>query len=129
MRKDNANRNRIAAVRFTAAEFTAIEKRFKTTTCRQMSQYLRACLLNKPITTLYRNASLDECMLEIIRLRKELSALGNNFNQAVKKLHTLRQLPEFRDWISSTETQREELLEKIHTIQELMEKTAEIWLQ
>lgn len=129
MEKKNVKRTRIAAVRFTAAEFTAIEKKFKGTTCRQMSEYMRSCLLNKPITTRYRNESLDEFMLEMIRLRKEFSAVANNFNQSVKKLHTLRQIPEFRYWISSTEAQRSELLERLEVIQKWMDKTAVRWLQ
>ena len=129
MEKEKFNRNRIAAVRFTAAEFAAIERRFKATTCRQMSEYLRKCLLHKPIAVNYRNESLDEAMLEAIRLRKDLNGLANNFNQAVKKLHTLRQISEFRHWIMETETQRGELLEKVESIQKFMEKTAGKWLQ
>ncbi len=129
MEKENLNRNRIAAARFTAAEFAVIERRFKATTCRQMSEYLRKCILHKPLTVKYRNESLDEMMLEIIRLRKELNALANNFNQAVKKLHTLRQIPEFRDWILHSEIQRRELLDRVQEIQKVMEKTAGKWLQ
>ena len=68
-------------------------------------------------------------MLEMIRLRKELSAVAKNFNQSVKKLHTLRQIPEFRYWISSTEAQRSELLERLEVIQKWIDKTAVRWLQ
>lgn len=123
------NRTRIAAVRFTAKEYSGLVKKLKGTACRQMSEYLRNCILGKPITAKCRNASLDELMLEIIRLRKELNALANNFNQAVKKLHTLRQIPEFRDWIMQSKAQRAALLEKVEEIQKAMEKTAGKWLQ
>lgn len=129
MQKENLNRKRIAAVRFTADEYAGIEKRFKTAACRKMSQYMRKCLLNMPVTVHYRNESLDESMLEIICLRKELSALGNNFNQTVKKLHTLDQISEFRVWIISTEAQRKELLEKVEAIQSCIEKMAGKWLR
>ncbi|MNR35933.1 hypothetical protein D3C85_1538090 [compost metagenome] len=94
-----------------------------------MSEYLRKCLLNKPVTTHYRNASLDEFMLEVIGLRKELSALSNNFNQSVKILHSLRQIPEFRHWIESTKQEREQLLDRVEVIQYCMEKIARKWLQ
>ncbi|MCR4032132.1 MULTISPECIES: plasmid mobilization protein [Flavobacterium] len=129
MGKENLNRTRIAAVRFTAAEYAGLEKRFKATTCRQMSEYLRSCLLNRPVTIKNRDASLDEFMLEFIRLRKELSALGNNFNQSVKRLHTLDQIPEFRQWISATESQRERLLSQNESILEIASKIARKWLQ
>lgn len=129
MEKKILNRTRIAAVRFTAAEYAALERRFKSTTCRQMSEYLRNCLLDKPLIVKHRDASLDEFMLEFIRLRKELTALGNNFNQTVKKLHTLQQIPEFRDWLSGTEAQRERLLLKVSEIQKMTSQITQKWLQ
>lgn len=129
MRKEILNRTRITAVRFTAAEYAALERRFKTTTCRQMSEYLRNCLLHKPVTVKHRDASLDEFMLEFIRLRKELTALGNNFNQTVKKLHTLQQTPDFRQWVLDTESQRERLLFQVSEIQKMTSQITQKWLQ
>lgn len=129
MGKEILNRTRIAAVRFTAAEYAALERRCKTTTCRQMSEYLRNCLLHQPVTVRYRDASLDEFMLEFIRVRKELSALGNNFNQTVKKLHTLQQTPEFRQWILDTRAQRETLLLQVEEIRKMTAKITQKWLQ
>jgi hypothetical protein len=129
MGKEILNRNRIAAVRFTASEYESLERRFKATTCRQMSEYLRSCLLHKPVTVKHRDASLDEFMLEFIRLRKELGAIGNNFNQTVRKLHALQQIPEFRHWILSTEAQRERLLLTVSDIQKLASEMASKWLQ
>lgn len=129
MGKEILNRNRIAAVRFTASEYESLERRFKATTCRQMSEYLRNCLLHKPVTVKHRDASLDEFMLEFIRLRKELAALGNNFNQTVRKLHTLQQIPEFRHWILNTEAQRERLLLTVSDIQKLASEITSKWLQ
>lgn len=129
MEKKILNRTRIAAVRITAAEYAALERRFKTTTCRQMSEYLRNCLLDKPLIVKHRDASLDEFMLEFIRLRKELTALGNNFNQTVKKLHTLQHIPEFRQWVSITEAQRERLLLKVSEIQKMTSQITQKWLQ
>jgi len=32
-------------------------------------------------------------------LKRELNGIGNNFNQAVHKLHLLDKIPEFRAWI------------------------------
>lgn len=48
---------------------------------------------------LTRNKSLDDLMTEMIELRNQLSAIGNNFDQAVHKLHVLDKIPEFRQWI------------------------------
>jgi hypothetical protein len=61
-------------------------------TDRKLSQYARKVLLAKLITVNQRNQSLDYFMAEMIVLRNELNAIGNNYDQAVKRLHTLEQL-------------------------------------
>lgn len=129
MEKENANRTRIVGLRFTPAEYAKIERQWKATTCRKLSEYIRKYLFNKPITTYYRDQSLDEFMGEIIRLRAELHAVGNNFNQAVKKLHTLQQIPEFRTWIMASELERKILLNKVEEIKNYIQKISEKWLQ
>lgn len=129
MEGENSNRTRIVGLRFTPTEYAKIERKWKASTCRKLSDYIRKHLFNKPITTNYRNESLDEFMAEIIRLRWELSALGNNFNQAVKKLHTLQQIPEFKVWIISSEMDKKNLLEKVEEIKTYIQKISVRWLQ
>jgi len=129
MEKENSNRTRIVGLRFTPAEYAKIERKWKATTCRKLSEYIRKYLFNKTITTKYRNESLDEFMGEIIHLRNELKAIGNNLNQAVKKLHTLNQIPEFRTWIISHELEQKILLGKIEEIKKYTQKISEKWLQ
>lgn len=129
MEKENSNRTRIVGLRFTPAEYARIERKWKATTCRKLSEYIRKYLFDKPMTTNYRNQSLDEFMFEIIRLRSELKALGNNFNQAVKKLHTLQQIPEFKTWIINHELERRILFNKVEEINKYIEKISRKWLQ
>jgi len=129
MEKGNSNRTRIVGLRFTLSEYAEIEKKWKGSTCRKLSDYLRKIIFNKPITSNYRNQSLDEFMFEIIRLRTELKALGNNFNQAVKKLHTLQQIPEFKTWIITHELERRKLFNKVEEINKYIEKISRKWLQ
>ncbi|CAI2768599.1 plasmid mobilization protein [Flavobacterium collinsii] len=129
MEKENSNRTRIVGLRFTPAEYARIERKWKATTCRKLSEYIRKYLFDRPITTNYRNQSLDEFMFEIIRLRTELKALGNNFNQAVKKLHTLQQIPEFKTWIVNHELDRRVLFNKVEEINKYIEKISRKWLQ
>ncbi|WP_077371192.1 mobilization protein [Flavobacterium sp. A45] len=129
MKRENSNRTRIVGLRFTPEEFNKIERKWKSTTCRKLSDYIRKHLFNKPITTYYRNQSLDELMYELIRLRNELNALGNNFNQAVKRLHTLDQIPEFKVWILRHELEKKILFNKVEEIKNHIQKMAEKWLQ
>jgi hypothetical protein len=128
MKKEESNRTRIVGLRFTPEEYAKIERQWKASTCQKLSEYIRRHLFNKSITTNYRNQSVDEFMAEIIRLRAELNAIGTNFNQAVKKLHTLYQIPEFKHWIISSELERKILLNKIEEIKKNIQKIAEKWL-
>ena len=68
-------------------------------------------------------------MAEMIRLRTELNAIGNNFNQAVKKLHTLQQIAEFKQWLISYELEKKILFNKVDEIKKHIQKFAESWLQ
>ena len=90
---------------------------------------MRRSLFEKPIVTTYRNQSLDDFMAEAMKLRNELNGIGNNFNQAVKKLHTLYQVAEFRSWLISYEVEKKTLLNKVDEIKNHIQKIAEKWLQ
>ncbi len=129
MKEQNDNRNKWLHIRLKPNELQIIETKFHKTSCRKLSEYARKILLNKPITTFYRNQSLDEFMHEMIRLRNELQAIGNNFNQSVKKLHTLQQIPEFKNWIITNELQQKILLNKVEEIKKQIQLIAEKWLQ
>jgi hypothetical protein len=116
-------------LRLKPEEYQKIHKRFSKSTCRKLSEYARKNLLDEPLIMNYRNQSLDEFMSEMILLRRELNALGNNFNQAVKKLHTLQQIAEFKAWILSYEQEKKILFEKVEEIKMYTQKISEKWLQ
>ena len=125
----NENRKRVVGIRFTIKEYEQIENKWKDSTCRKLSEYVRKIIFNKPIVATYRNKSLDDLMTELIQLKKELNGIGNNFNQAVKKLHTLQQIPEFRMWLEHYETDNNMLLNKIEEIKFSIGTIGEKWLQ
>ncbi len=129
MNQENVKRSRIIGLRLTTKEYQQVEKKWKASTCRKLSDYIRRIIFDKPIVTTHRNQSLDDLMAEAIRLRNELNNVGNNFNQAVKKLHTLQQIPEFRNWIITYELDKEILLNKVDQIKNNIQKIAEKWLQ
>jgi len=129
MEKENANRTRIIGLRLTPHEYAKIEKKWRTSTCRKLSEYVRRSLFEKPIVTTYRNRSLDDFMAEMIRLRGELNAVGNNFNQAVKKLHTLHQVSEFKSWLIAYEVEKKTLFNKVDEVKNRIQKMSETWLR
>ncbi|RKR08905.1 hypothetical protein C8C83_0500 [Flavobacterium sp. 90] len=129
MKRENSNRTRIVGLRFTPQEYAKIEKKWKASTCRKLSDYIRRHLFEKSITTIYRNQSLDDMIHEMMPLFKQLNGIGNNFNQAVKKLHTLNQIPEFKVWIINAELDKKILFDKIDEIKNYIRKISEKWLR
>lgn len=129
MEKENSLRNRIIGLRLTSTEYKQIEKQFTNSTAKKMSDYVRCALFDKPITVYQRNQSLDDFMTEMIKLRNELNNIGNNFNQAVKKLHTLQQIAELKSWIITYELEKKILFNKVDEIKNRINKIADEWLQ
>ena len=129
MEAENSNRTRTIGLRLTPEEYAKIERKWKASTCRKLSDYVRKHLFDKSIVTTYRNQSLDDFMEETIVLHNELNAIGTNINQAVQKLHTLQQIPEFRNWIISFDLDKKILFNKVEEIKKHIQKISDKWLQ
>src|SRR6478609_11418951 len=90
MSEDKTNKKKgWISFRVKPEEYDKIHQLLNKTTHRKLSEYARKVLLNKPVIVKYRNESANEILSVLIQLKNELNATGNNFNQAVKKLHTL----------------------------------------
>ena len=127
--KEKTNKTRWLHIRLSESEHRAISKQYTGSTCRKLSEFARLKLLEKPIITYYRNRSMDDFMAELMKLREDLNAVGNNFNQAVKKLHSLNQTGATGWFITATQKDRDSLLEKTEEIKMSIQKFAERWLQ
>jgi len=90
---------------------------------------MRKVSMQKPVTIKYRNQSADDFLKDMLGLKKELNAIGNNFNQAVHKLHLLDKIPEFRVWINHYESLQQSLVSKVEEIKLTVNKLYEEWLQ
>lgn len=123
------NKTKWLHVRLSEEEYKKILTHFKKTTCRKLSQYTRNKMLDKPLTLLYRNQSLDDVMAELIPLRKSLFALSNNFNQAVHKLNSMQQSDFAERWIKAFEQSRMDVQKQVDEAADSIRKIAESWLQ
>lgn len=65
----------------------------------------------------------------MLELKNELNAVGNNFNQAVHKLHILDKIPEFRSWLNNYDGLKITLANKVEEIKFRMNQLYEKWLQ
>ncbi|MGV3505517.1 MAG: plasmid mobilization protein [Adhaeribacter sp.] len=129
MMKEESNRTQRITIRLKPEEYSRIQGKFKTTTCRKFSEYARLALLGQQHKIIPHNQQLDEFMQEVIRLRTDLHGISNNFNQAVKKLHSLNQVAEFRIWLITWTNNKEKLDYSIKEIKCSINKMAEKWLQ
>ena len=94
-----------------------------------MSDYIRRIILQKPVVVRYRNQSADDFLAEIIKLKNELNAIGNNYNQAVHRLHTLDRIEEMKFWLLINESTQKPFIKKTEEIKEIMNQIYQRWLQ
>jgi hypothetical protein len=129
MEKQEENRSRRLIVRFKPAEFELIEKRFKKTLFRKLSEYSRNVLLEKSITVAYRDKAMDDVLEELILLRLELNAIGNNLNQAVYQINAVHGNADGRLWANLLSVVTSKVEPSISQIKERMNQYAELWSQ
>jgi hypothetical protein len=116
-------------VRLNEDEEKKLNKFFSRTTSGSLSEYARDVLLKEPVHVIYRNKSADEFLAEMILLKKELNAIGNNFNQAVHKLHTLDHIPEIKAWAILNEASKKNFMKKMDEIKEKVNQIYQQWSQ
>ena len=116
-------------MRFKPEEYNKVNVSFKTTTKKKLSEYIRFVLLEKPVTVYTRDQSVDDLMSELVQLRKELSGMGSNFNQLVKRLHTASQFQEIKALALRCENDQEKFIEKVNEINLKIAEMSDKWLQ
>jgi hypothetical protein len=126
MRKQKEIRSKWVTIRFNETERNKLEKLYKKTTCNSIGEYSRSVLLKEPVTVFFRNQSADDFLEEILLLRKELNAIGNNFNQTVHKLHSLDSIPEIKTWAILNEVSKNLFKKKMEDISKKMTELYEI---
>jgi hypothetical protein len=128
-KQESEVRKKMVVVRMNEREINQLTKFQERTTEKDTSSYLRKVALQKPVTVKYRNVSADDFLLDMLNLKKELNAIGNNFNQAVHKLHLLDKIPEFRVWVQQYDGLQKVLISKVEEIKLRMNQLYEQWLQ
>ena len=128
-KKESEVRKLFFKIRMNQAEMEQLKNLKKKTTERSVSNYVRKVVLQRPVIVKYRNQTGDEFLKEMIQLKKELNAVGNNFNQTVHKLHILDKIPEFRNWIKCYNGLHQSVVSKIEEINSKVNQLYEQWLQ
>lgn len=126
---ENEVRKIFIKIRMNDEELKQVKKKQQQTTERSLSEYIRNVSMQKPVTVKYRNQSADDFLKQMLELKKELNGIGNNFNQAVHKLHILDKIPEFRFWIQQYDGLQKSLVSKVEEIKLKVSQLYEQWLQ
>jgi len=129
MKEENNSRKKWLHLRLTVEEETALRKSFSGTTELYMSDYARKILLGKPMIAAVRNQSLQDILAELLRLRKDLNGAANNFNQVVKKLHSMPANQDLKSWLLTFKLQEKALQKSVEEMRAYISKTADLWLQ
>lgn len=129
MSKEKVNRNKWLHLRLSEAELKKIQAGFSQSVKRKRSEYVRDIILGKPITIYTRNQSFDNVVAEIILLKNELKAIGNNLNQSVKKLNSYSRDAEIKSWAMLNESAKDIFFKKLEQIQLSIDKIAGLWSQ
>ena len=114
---ENEVKHSLIKIRMNDYELNQVKKRLQQTTARSLSEYIRNVSMQKPVIVKHRNESADDFLRSMLELKKELNAIGNNFNQAVHKLHLLDKIPEFRIWLHQYDGMQKLLTDKIEQIE------------
>ena len=72
---------------------------------------------------------MDDLMAELILLKNELSAIGNNFNQLVKRLHIMDNKQDLNSWLLLNEKHKENFFTKVEEINQKITQLSDQWLQ
>lgn len=121
-------RDRWLTIRLSKEEEKTLLELQSRTTCRSLSEYGRNVLLKEPVIVLHRNASADDFLEEMVGLKGELNAIGNNVNQAVHRLHTLDKVPEVKAWLLVNENIHKKVLQKTEEILRKATEIHQLWL-
>ncbi|TKK64859.1 plasmid mobilization relaxosome protein MobC [Ilyomonas limi] len=121
-------RTKFVKMRMNDSEYEHLEKLWKNTTHRHLSTYLRKICLQQPVIVKYRNQSADDFLSSMLQLKKDLNGISNNFNQAVKKLHILEKIPEFRTWLILNESLQRAVNANVEEIKFRIAQLYDEWL-
>ncbi|WP_153798148.1 plasmid mobilization protein [Foetidibacter luteolus] len=128
MEKQDKQSRKWISFRVKPGEYRIIHDLFQESTCNKFSEYARLTLMQKPVVIRYRNQSADEILSSLLKIKNELSAIGNNLNQSVRKLHGINTPPEIMSWLMLQEATRHHFLRQVEEIKHALIKISEQWL-
>jgi len=115
--------------RISEKEFARLSALIEKTRYRNMSELLRAIISKEPITVYTKDGSLGVVMEELVLLRRELAAIGNNLNQVTRQLNSLKGPQGKVTLLLQASTAISQVQQKLEKLFPLISQLALKWLQ
>jgi chromosome condensin MukBEF complex kleisin-like MukF subunit len=129
MKEDKTSRTKVVRARITPGEWERLQKAFQQTTYKKLSDFVRKKLFDKPVAIYQRNQSLDDFVGELVLLKNELNAIGNNYNQVVKRLHSMYDYTEVKIWLKLHDSTWQLMQKKVDEIKSKINQIDDLWLR
>ena len=125
----NLTKIRSVYLGLTYGEYYTIERKYKTSTCHSLSEYLRKLLLGKPVTIIYRNQSLEDLIEEIVPLNNQINSVRDSLVELLDKLSLQEQIDPLTPSLETLELQINQLCKIIGETKKQIEKITHQWSQ
>ena len=129
MKAIKPKRDRWLTVRLNTSEEAYLLKKCQKTTCQSLSAYARRVLFQKPVTLRYRNASADDFLEEIVRLKKELRGISSHAFHALRQARDFDHIADVKQWMAKTSCWHAELVKKTDEILVKANEIHRLWSQ
>src|SRR5690606_12941065 len=115
-------RNKKVQLWLSQSEYDTLKTASQKTNCRNLSEYLRCCVFQRPVISSYRNTSADDAMAVMGKLLKTLYCIADRQDLAVERLDKLWRFEEHRRWRSKYKKDMEKLWDVVGRIEKDVEK-------
>ena len=129
MKKNAEKFTRSLYILLRDSDYLKIENDYRNTTKRNMSEYVRSLLFDKPVTFFTRDKSLDELVEVLIAMRKDLRSLRNQGEAIHQELQDKAHNPEGYSMVKQWEDWQNQMLKLLQNIHHHITLIGDKWLQ
>ncbi len=126
---EKQGRSIAVGLHFTAKEYERLQEKFRRSCFRSFAPFVRDILFNRPITIKYRNESADDFLQEALKIKKELTRVGESVRQAVSTVSVKQDSASFQEAAMMLKEALSTYQEEMGRLNEKMVQIYELWLQ
>jgi hypothetical protein len=122
-RKKLINRDELlkhkVGVRFDEKTYNKLKSQVQQSNASTVGELVRKIVTNEKVTFFIKDISMDEPTAALIKMRKEINAIGVNINQLTEMCHTT----------DSVEQKIDSMLKVAELYRQMMDKVSDVWKQ